>query len=116
MLGSTSKPAAAKKGSTLNVIDDNSSVVEKPSKKDGGKKLKGPKVPIQSIDNDPESTVIADSPHMVTKLKSWQEFFDLEEFESGLRHMQNSDKVLTELSEKGDESGSDSNPSEDNFD
>lgn len=52
----------------------------------------------------------------MTKLKSWQEFFDLEEFESGLRHMQNTDKVLTELSEKGDESGSDSNPSEDNFD
>ena len=50
------------------------------------------------------------------KLKSWKEFFDVEEFQRGVAHMNKPfKKALTELSEKAS-SGSDSEPSIDNFD
>jgi len=55
------------------------------------------------------------SSSVVIKLKSWKEFFDPEEFQSGIDQMKKSEKALTELSEESD-SGSDSEPSIDNFD
>ena len=53
------------------------------------------------------------SPSLVTKLKTWKEFFELEEIQKGYAQMK-SKKPEKELSEEED--GSDSEISEDNFD
>ena len=50
---------------------------------------------------------------VVTKLKSWDEFFDPEELQTGIACMKQSMKALTERSDEED--GSDSEPSVDNY-
>lgn len=67
---------------------------------------------MQDKDIDPETEIIANN-LVVTKLKSWKEFFNLEELQTGYAQMK-SKKVEKELSEESD--GSDSAPSCDNFD
>ena len=80
------------------------------------KKLKGPK--IAAVTQQDESNVEASIASVVTKLKGWKEFFDLEEFEHGVASMSKSKKQEaqrnTQLSEE--DGGSDSEPSVDNFD
>ena len=55
---------------------------------------------------------------VVMRLKSWKEFFDLDEFRSGIAAMQKSNqKKTTKAQQEGsEEEGSDSEPSVDNFD
>lgn len=84
------------------------------------KKGKGPKVATISKEDIVSQYPHSDSntgkkkePAKITRLKKWSEFFDFEELEGGVEHMQKAVDQLTELTE---EDGSDSEPSVDNYD
>lgn len=91
-----------------------------PAKAKTLKKGKGAKIATISKDDIVNEYPHSDSntgkrkePPKITRLKKWSEFFDFEELESGVEHMQKPVDQLTELTE---EDGSDSEPSVDNYD
>ena len=113
-----------KKGPSSFKEDDQTEEKEKPTSKTV-KKSKGAKIttvtqedlikmPSSEKEAQAAATAIAGDNSVVTKLKSWKEFFDLEEFQCGFVDMQKSTKKKEKEKEDVKSSdGSDSEPSVD---
>ena len=125
-LGSMEKQGSAKRekktglSSSSARVKDDDALQQTEEKSKTQKKPKGLK--ILAVTQEDQGSVAA-SQSMVTRLKSWKEFFELDEFRRGSDAMKQSSnkkkkkkKAVESDEEKNSVSGSDSEPSVDNFD